>query len=207
MVSSKPRKVTRAYSDYLFGYLDLRKNGELSGAEVAFLDTWWVRPKRKKRGKQPDRVLRDPRRAIEAMKKKREEERLQNDSERLQQSPLLKPAPFVKSTKDTPDPAQLTQTLKSHWNPRHHQLDNSSNKIDQLLFELNHVDRGSDKMKQRVQQKADQTNVLSWVQSALGNQLPDRSSTASNKPKGAYLAAITGEPRPPPIRKTREGDE
>lgn len=76
----KERRITRAQSNYLFDYLDVRKQGRLTGEEIVFLDGWWRKPKKKRRGEIDQRALRDPRRLLAQAKELQVEAIAQNSA-------------------------------------------------------------------------------------------------------------------------------
>jgi len=82
--------------------------------------------------------------------------------------------------------------FRSNWNPRHHVVDNEQNRYTQYIYEMIHIERFSDRMKAKVQKKADAIPITSWIQSQMGGNL--------SKDKLERL-----QPRPPPIKGSGGG--
>ncbi|CAD7960576.1 unnamed protein product [Amoebophrya sp. A25] len=216
LMLKQPRRITRGQADYLFQYLNLRKQEKISTTEVRFLDGWWKKPVRKKRSAALDmRVQRDPRRAIEAMKAYKAAEELKIAAKKAAaeargESPFLHSKPFNvgKSDSSILDDLKINTSrtfaheggyveknlltsidLRSNWNPRHNVLDTDQNRQQQMLYEMIHVERASDLMKAKVQKKVSQIPLVSWMQAQMANK-------KASKDKIDRL-----QPRPPPINK------
>jgi len=71
-------------------------------------------------------------------------------------------------------------------------VDNEQNRYTQYIYEMIHIERFSDRMKAKVQKKADAIPITSWIQSQMGGNL--------SKDKLERL-----QPRPPPIKGSGGG--